>query len=160
VKIPLPILRIVNPLVRLLLRSPIHGLMSRDVMLLTVTGRRTGRRYTMPVSYLRDGDRVRAFTDRGIAWWRNLRGGAEVTVVIAGEARHGHGEAVVDDATRIVAALGDFLTRLPRDAVYYEVALDTHGRPIVEDVRRAADDVALVEIILQTTPASSASRRS
>jgi hypothetical protein len=149
VKIPLAVLRVVNPLVGLLLRSPLHGVMSRDVMLLGVTGRRTGRRYTMPVSYLLDGDRVRAFTGREMAWWRNLRGGAEVTVVIAGRARRGHAEAVADDTDRIVSALGDFLTRLPRDAVYYGVALDADRRPVATDVRRAADEVVLIEIALR-----------
>jgi len=148
VKIPLPILRIVNPLVALLLRSPLHGLMSRDVMLLTVTGRRTGRRYAMPVSYLRDRDRVRAFTGREMTWWRNLRGGAEVTVVLAGQTHRGSAEAITDDTERVVAALGDFLTRLPRDAVYYDVALDADRHPVAADVRRAADQVTLIEITL------------
>ena len=147
-KIPLPVLRLVNPLVAMLLRSPLHGLMSGDVMLITVTGRRSGRRYTMPVSYLRDGDRVRCFTAREIAWWRNLRGGAEVTLQVAGKERRGRAEAVAEDAERIERALGDFLTRLPRDAVYYDVGLDAAKRPIEADVRRALDLVVLIEIAL------------
>jgi hypothetical protein len=35
-KIPLPVLRLLNPIVVGLLRSPLHGLMSADVMLITV----------------------------------------------------------------------------------------------------------------------------
>jgi deazaflavin-dependent oxidoreductase (nitroreductase family) len=139
---------LVNPFVGLLLRSPLHGLMSADVMLITVTGRRSGRRYTMPVSYLRDGDRVRCLTGREMTWWRNLRGGADVTLQLAGEERRGRAEAVVDDADRIERALADFLTRLPRDAVYYEVGLDGAQRPLEADVQRAADHVVPIEIRL------------
>jgi hypothetical protein len=66
--------RVINPLVRALLRSPAHRVMSRGVLLLTYTGRRSGRRYTLPVQYAR--------TDQGLIlwpahhdrkrWWRNL----------------------------------------------------------------------------------------
>jgi deazaflavin-dependent oxidoreductase (nitroreductase family) len=134
--------------VTVLLRSPLHGLMSGDVMLITVTGRRSGRRYTMPVSYLRDGDRVRCFTGREMTWWRNLRGGAEVTLQVAGKERRGRAEAVADDAERIEQALRDFLTRMPRDAVYYDVGLDAAKRPIEADVQRARDLVVLIKVTL------------
>ena len=147
-KIPVPILRLLNPLVAMLLRSPLHGLMSGDIMLITVTGRRSGRRYTMPVSYLRDGERVRCFTARETAWWRNLRGGAEVTLHVAGKERLGRAEAITDDSERIEQALREFLHRLPRDAVYYDVRLDAEKRPIEADVRRALDLVVLIEVAL------------
>ena len=66
--------RVVNPLVRGLLRSPAHGLLSGRLALLSVTGRRSGRTFTFPVGYHRDGDRVTisvASPERK-RWWRNL----------------------------------------------------------------------------------------
>lgn len=45
--------RVLNVWVGLLLRSPLHGLAGGRIMLLTVTGRRSGRSLTVPVSYLR-----------------------------------------------------------------------------------------------------------
>jgi hypothetical protein len=147
-KIPLPVLRLLNPIVVGLLRSPLHGLMSADVMLITVTGRRSGRRYTMPVSYLRDGDRVHCLTAREITWWRNLRGGAEVSLQLAGEERRGRAEAVAGDPERIERELRDFLTRLPRDAVYYDIELDAAQRPLEAGLRRAAERVVSITIAL------------
>ena len=44
-----------NPLVRAVLRSPAHRLLSGSVLLLTYTGRRSATRYTIPVQYHRDG---------------------------------------------------------------------------------------------------------
>ncbi len=47
-----------NPLVRLILRSPLHGVMSKGIMLITYTGLKSGKEYTLPVSYLQDGGRI------------------------------------------------------------------------------------------------------
>jgi hypothetical protein len=49
--------RTANPVVRLVLRSPLHGLLSSG--LITVTGRRSGREFTFPVGYEQRGDSVR-----------------------------------------------------------------------------------------------------
>lgn len=149
-KIPAWMFRFLNPVVAALLRSPLHALMSGDVMLITVTGRRTGRRFTIPVSYTRDGGTVRCFTERQTKWWRNLRGGADVTLRVAGEDRNGRAQAIGDDPERISQALGAFLTRLPRDAVYYDVRLESDQRPDPDDVTRAGKSVILVEVQLET----------
>ena len=52
-KVPPSILiKISNPVVRLLLRSPLHGPLDSTVLLLHVTGRKSGRRYDIPVNYV------------------------------------------------------------------------------------------------------------
>jgi len=47
---PLWLLRL-NPLMRALLRSPLHGLLSGMLMLLSYTGRKSGKVYTIPIGY-------------------------------------------------------------------------------------------------------------
>ena len=49
---------VVNPVLRVLLRSPAHRLLSGSVLLLQYTGRRTGRRYGLPVMYASSGGEV------------------------------------------------------------------------------------------------------
>lgn len=44
--------RVVNPLVRAPFRSPLHPLLSRRLVLLRVTGRRSGRTFELPVGYV------------------------------------------------------------------------------------------------------------
>lgn len=90
--------RTVNPVLRVLLRSPAHGLVSGHLMLLTVTGRKSGRTFTFPVGYHQDGDRLRVNLDwpERKRWWRNLRGGAPVTVVLRGVRRTGTGRVTQD----------------------------------------------------------------
>lgn len=62
-----------NPVVAWILRSPLHGVMSRSTMLLNYTGRKSGRTYTTPVNYVRDGDGLLCVGAREHTWWRNLR---------------------------------------------------------------------------------------
>src|SRR5437588_11616389 len=45
--------RTLNPLLKLILRTPAHRLISRWLTLITVTGRKTGRQFTIPVIYRR-----------------------------------------------------------------------------------------------------------
>jgi deazaflavin-dependent oxidoreductase (nitroreductase family) len=90
-----------NPFITALLRSPLHGLLSNGYMLITVTGRKTGRAYTTPVNYGRAGDTLTCLSKRDRTWWRNLRNGTPVTVLLRGEIRRGLGlVAETDEATR------------------------------------------------------------
>jgi hypothetical protein len=42
--------RLMNKFPAMLLRSPLHGLMSKRFLLLTFTGRKSGRKHTIPVA--------------------------------------------------------------------------------------------------------------
>ena len=62
------------------------------MLLLTTTGRKTGRPRTTPLFYMPDGDRVilvasYAGDDRHPQWFNNLVADPAVTVQIAGESR-------------------------------------------------------------------------
>jgi deazaflavin-dependent oxidoreductase (nitroreductase family) len=80
-----------------LLRSPLHGLVGDRVALLTVTGRASGRRYSLPVRYATDGRTlvVAAETDR-TTWWLNLQRQAPVLVRMDGRERHAIAHLVWD----------------------------------------------------------------
>lgn len=100
----------VNPLARRLPGSRLHRLSDGSLLVLHVTGRRTGRTYDVPVGFLTlDGQLVVVTEHR---WRVNLRGGAEVEVTHGG-ARRAMRAALVEDpdavATvyeRLVAAYG------------------------------------------------------
>ncbi len=48
-----------NSAMMTLLRTPgLRSAMGKMFLILTVTGAKTGNRYTMPVQYVRDGDRL------------------------------------------------------------------------------------------------------
>ncbi|HET6547004.1 MAG TPA: nitroreductase/quinone reductase family protein [Solirubrobacter sp.] len=88
--------RTVNHGVKALVRRGVAG---DRLLLLTYTGRRSGREYTIPVSYVeRDGGvLIQPSKPERKRWWRNLRGaGAPVRVVLRGTERTGHAVATGD----------------------------------------------------------------
>ncbi len=69
-----------NRLVAVLLRSPLHRLADGRLALITVTGRLSGRSYTLPVMYERTDDvlEIPVMWPERKRWWRNLREEADV----------------------------------------------------------------------------------
>jgi hypothetical protein len=69
----------------------------RNIAIITYTGRRSGRSFSIPVAYRRDGDdlEIAANMPDAKSWWRNFLGdGAPLTVRLDGFERPGHDEHV------------------------------------------------------------------
>jgi hypothetical protein len=133
---------IVNRTMKFMLRSPMHGMVSKTVLLITFTGCKSGRTYTTPVSYSQDGDRVHIFTHA--TWWKNLCGGAPVTLRLRGREVRGLAEPVAEDKQAIATELSAHLRKVPSDARYYGVTFDDHGTPCAEEVKRAVQSVVMI----------------
>lgn len=86
--------RIVNPLMKLVLHSPLHGSISQELMILKFTGRKSGKQFSTPVGYARQGNTVLVFTHS--SWWKNFIGGAPVTVYMQGKDIPGTARVVTD----------------------------------------------------------------
>ncbi|GHO99815.1 hypothetical protein KSF_098630 [Reticulibacter mediterranei] len=136
----------VNRLVVGLLRSPFHALLSGTTMLLTFTGQKSGRRYTIPVRYLRTNETLLTLTDS--PWWRNLRGGVPVDLSIAGQNVRGRAE-VNTDPDDVEQAIYSMLRQTPSDARFYQVHLDRHGQPDMASLQQAVQVHVLIEIQLE-----------
>ena len=96
-----------NPLVKTILKSPLHGVMSDDTMLLTFTGRKSGQTYSTPINYALDGNRVTLITNRKHGWWKNFEQDAPVTVQLRGQERCGVAHLVPADAGALIGAMID-----------------------------------------------------
>jgi len=137
---------IVNRSMKAVLRSPIHGLVSKSVLLITFAGRKSGKTYTTPVSYSQSGDQVIIFTHHN--WWKNLRGGAPVTVRIRGQELEGWAEPVAEDKQAVADGLAAHLQKVPSDAKYYGVTFDEQHHPNADEVAQAVQSVVMVRIRL------------
>jgi len=139
-----------NPPMRALLRSPIHRLASANLCLLSYKGRRSGRPFTTPLSFMREGNVVRLLSSHETRWWQNFQGGpVEVEVEIARETFRGQAVTILEDGDRLRDGVRTFLTSVPRDAMVYGVKLDSERRPREEDIASAAGHIVLVEIELE-----------
>ena len=96
-----------NLFVKPLLRSPLHFLLSGSLMLVTFTGRKSGKVYSTPVQYVRDGDSIVFFTQPARTWWKNLRGGSPVTLRLKGRDVQAVGVEFADDPAAVAQRMRD-----------------------------------------------------
>jgi hypothetical protein len=140
----------INPAIAWILRSPLHGVLDRGLLLLTVTGRRTGCRYTIPVGYQRRGDRIAVLVSkaRRKRWWRNYEEPAPVTCTLRGAEVHGVACVVAPDTDEFRSTVAETLRRLPW--LERQLGVDVRGgrAPTEDEWRAVARDVVLVEIAL------------
>ena len=79
-------------------------IVGRNVALISYTGRRSGRPYSLPVAYRRSGDEleIAANMPEAKTWWRNFVGeGAALTVRFGRSQYAGHAVAQRDDIGRV-----------------------------------------------------------
>lgn len=131
------------------LLAPPYGRLRHHLLLLSFQGRRSGRAFTLPLSYTQEGEMVHCFTRRKGNWWKNLRGSIPVTVELEGRTWQGKASAVADDQATIEREMYIFLLQSPRDAAYQGVRLNPDGTPNRADITRAAPAAVLLRIRLR-----------
>ena len=89
-------MRVLNPTLKFALKTPLGGLIG-DFMLLSFTGRKSGKRYTTPVSAHELDGALYAMMEA--QWKHNFRGGADAQVSYRGKTRTMRGELITDKAT-------------------------------------------------------------
>lgn len=131
----LPVQGLVNRLVRGMLRTPlVSRVVGRKLITLYVVGRKTGRRYTVPVAYTAHEGALLVGTP--FAWARNLRSGETVTVRLQGRRRAADVQVVTDEAG-VVAAYALMASRNPQFASFNRIGLDAAGNPDPVDLHLA-----------------------
>ena len=133
-----------NKTMKFILCSPLHGMVSKYLTLITFTGRKSGKTYTTPVSYYQQNNQVTIFTHAN--WWKNLQNGASVSLRIRGRELQGLANAVAEDKGAIAAKLTAHLKNSPFDAKFYNVTMDEHGNPVPEDVEQAVKSVTMIQV--------------
>ncbi|MBI5949433.1 MAG: nitroreductase family deazaflavin-dependent oxidoreductase [Chloroflexi bacterium] len=108
---------VANPPLRLLLRSPLGRWMGKSLAIIQVTGRKSGRSYSLVVQYVREGDTawvLPAHWERK-TWWRNLRGGADMAIRLAGRDHRARGTALLggENPAAVAEGLAAYLSGSP-----------------------------------------------
>jgi deazaflavin-dependent oxidoreductase (nitroreductase family) len=125
-----------NDFMSWVLRSQFHGMLSNGMMLITVTGRKTGKNYTTPVGYYEEGDYLWVITSRDRHWWQNVKDGAEVSLLLKKKLVHGFAEAVLDSKAVENRMVG-YVQHVPMAAKQFGIRIENNIANI-EDVVRAA----------------------
>jgi hypothetical protein len=123
-----------NSLMKWALTTPgLQGMIGQGVTLLSFNGRKTGKRYTIPVSYYREDDVVTLITKRQRKWWHNFETPLEVELRLAGRTFAGKAVARSGDEDTF-----EFMTRYleqrPIDAKAYGLQKDEITREKIAQI--------------------------
>lgn len=127
--------RLVNLVVRALLRTPgLSRVVGSRLLTLYVVGRKSKRRYAIPVAYLVQGDDLLIGTS--FAWARNLRTGEPVTIRLKGELRRADIQAYTQK-TEVAFAYAHMARTNPTFAKFNKIRVDEKGEPDRHDLELA-----------------------
>ena len=104
-----------NGLVLALLRSPLHGLASKALLILSWSGRKSGRRFSIPLGYQEDEDALIVVISKRDekTWWRNFQTPWPADLVVRGTRRSALGEIVPVGSPEFFRQCERLLERLP-----------------------------------------------
>jgi hypothetical protein len=144
---PRSVIKILNALISMLLRSPLHGILSKSTIVLSFRGRKSGKLYTFPVGYYElQGNSLLVIPLHG--WWKNLRGQMPVTVWLKGHKYQGVADAAQGDEKTVQE-----LIRLIKDAPnlirLYKIPRNALGQLDPQRTRQVAQALPLVRILLR-----------
>ena len=144
--------KITNPIVRLILLSPLYRLLGASLLLISYRGRKSGKEYTLPVQYAQAGNHI--YIVPGLpeqkTWWRNLKGGAQVRVTLAGQNLAANARLMEQEseAETLIKGLDLYLQRFPALAKSFKVGSDAAGHFNTADLRAASAGLVMIQVEL------------
>jgi len=127
--------KVANSIVRTLLHTPgVSSGMGKRLLIINVTGRKTGKKYSVPVAYTANEGALLVGTP--FAWARNMRTGEPVEVVLQGKRRQADVQ-VISDEDGVVAAYEVICRDNRQFAKFNNVGLGPDGAPEADDLHAA-----------------------
>ena len=111
------------------LRSPLHGMLSNGMMLITI-----------------EGEYMWVITSRERKWWRNLQGGATVDLLLKRKPAQGVADVELDEKS-VEARMYEYLRHVPQAAKPMKICMEG-GKPNPVDIAATAKDRLFVKIKL------------
>ncbi len=132
-----------NDFVTFFLRTPLRVFMG-NTMLITVTGCKTGRKYSTPVGFYREGNILWVISSRDRTWWRNVKKGANVSLLLKGKTINAFADAEMNEKA-VEKRLLEYIHRIPMSAKSFGIRME-NKIPNAEDIARVAKDRLFVKI--------------
>jgi hypothetical protein len=144
--------RYFNPLMKFVLATRLHTLMSGRLALLSFTGRKSGRSFTTPVSYVMEGRTL--LVPGGGAWWKNLGSGRAARVRLRGVWTPVSSE-IVSEPVALAEVVRKMLAANPAIAAFTGVKPGPDGWPDADALERERQrGFVVARLRLQDTPSS------
>ena len=137
--------RIVNPLVVLIARSPIHLLVSTQILVTQFNGRKSGNPYRVPVSFHKDENTYTCVTLRSNLWWKNLIALERTDIWLNGRLVNVQLELEYEDDEVVKSNLRHLVSGNAIDAFFAKVKLNKDGSPD----EKSLEDAAKIHTVLK-----------
>ena len=129
---------LINPVVAFLARSPLHFLISHQVLVIQFKGRKSGKQYLVPVSYHEHESSYTCVTLRSNIWWRNLKEVSHTQIWLKGSLNDARIELEFNNDQVVESTLRDLVTNNKVDAYFANIKLHKDGSPHSDDLTQAA----------------------
>ena len=129
---------LINPFVALLARSPLHLIVSHQVLVIQFQGRGSGKSYLVPVSYHQHASSYTCVTLRSNIWWRNLKDISHTQIWLKGKLLNVQIDLEFNNDQIVENTLRDLVTSNKVDAYFAKIKLNKDGSPNTEDLIKAA----------------------
>ena len=130
--------RFINPFVRVILKSPIHFILSHQILLFRVIGRKSKKIYEIPASYAHINDALVCVTLRENLWWKNFIDIEDQDIYFKGKKINKKISINFSDDNFVREKLKELIEHNPIDAFFAGVKLDRNKVPNSEDLDKAA----------------------
>ena len=140
-----------DPIIKTILRSPLHRMVSGNMMLMTYTGRKSARQYQVPINYFviksNGAEFLATVSKPERTWWRNLRGKAEVNVLVKGTTYLADAN-VFESRAQVEDLLYELFAQYPDMAGRFNVEV-VDGEPGLSDIARLAGETVFIRTELK-----------
>ena len=141
--------KVLNPIIQSILKSPLHPLMSEHSLVIKYIGRESGKEYSFPAYYHSAGNSLQVLVEKAEDWWRSLKNGANVKVIMKGRELRGWAEAV-RDTQNMKDDFYQLLDAIPELSMELDVHRDKNGSFSSDDIQKKLQQLGLLKVTLQT----------
>ena len=131
--------RFINPFVRLILKSPFHFVISHQILLFRVIGRKSKKIFEIPASYAQIDDSLVCVTLRENLWWKNFKNIDTQEIYFKGKKINKNISINFTDNLFVRRKLKELIEHNPIDAFFAGVKLDKNKVPNSNDLDKAAE---------------------
>ena len=136
-----------QPLRKIILESPLHGLLSEDHALVSFTDQLTGRRLSFSVPYQKEHRIIRVICPKGDNCWKKFIYGSPLMITIQGIQHQGWAE-IIDNPEEARKEWSALIKNRPELAVQYNIPTLETGEPDFNDnfAKISSLDILRIEI--------------
>jgi deazaflavin-dependent oxidoreductase (nitroreductase family) len=128
-----------------IIRSPFYRMLGENFAVITVTGRKSGKRISTPINVAPEQGGWTVISMRSRVWWRNLSGNAEAKLHFAGKEFPVRGE-ILEDHEQVAAGLTRYFDAYPSVAKYFNIKMTPENVPDPASLRATAAERVIIRL--------------